>query len=44
MGRSMACAPVNSMLARVVSKWVLLGMTWPAPPVTVNRIFSAARP
>ena len=44
MGRSTACAPVNSMLARVVSKWVLFGMTWPAPPVTVNRIFSAARP
>ena len=44
MGRSTACAPVNSMLARVVSKWVLFGMTRPGPPVTVNKIFSAARP
>ena len=44
MGRSTACAPVNSMLARVVSKWVLFGITRPGPPTTVNRIFSAARP
>ena len=44
MGRSRACAPVNSMLARVVSKWVLFGMTRPGPPTTVNRMFSAARP
>ncbi len=43
-GRSSAWAPVNSMLARVVSKWVLFGMTFPGPPRTVKRIFSAARP
>jgi hypothetical protein len=30
MGKSMACAAVNSMLARVVSKWVLFGMIRPA--------------
>ena len=44
MTRSTASAPVNSTLARVVSKWVLLGMTLPGPPIAVNRIFSAARP
>ena len=32
------------MLARVVSKWVLLGITFPGPPSRVNRIHSAARP
>jgi len=37
-------APVCSMFARVVSKWVLLGNTLPGPPITENRIFSAARP
>ena len=40
----MASAPVNSTLARVVSKWALLGTTLPGPPMTENRIFSAARP
>ncbi len=44
MGRSTASAPVNSTLARVVSKWVLLGTTVPGPATTLNRIFSAARP
>ena len=44
MTRSTASAPVNSTLARVVSKWVLLGMTLPGPPTAVYRIFSAARP
>ena len=44
MGRSTARAPVNSMLARVVSKCVLLGTTWPGLHSTVNRIRSAARP
>ena len=43
-GRSTARAPVNSMLARVVSKWVLLGTTWPGLHSTVNRMRSAARP
>ena len=42
--RSAAAAPVYSMLARVVSKWVLLGTTLPGPPSRVNRIRSAARP
>ena len=42
--RSTASAPVNSTLARVVSKCVLLGTTLPGPPMTLNRIFSAARP
>ena len=42
--RSTASAPVDSTLARVVSKWVLLGTTLPGPPSTLNRIFSAARP
>ena len=44
MTRSTASAPVNSTLARVVSKCVLLGTTLPGPPSTLNRIFSAARP
>ena len=44
MTRSTASAPVNSTLARVVSKWVLFGMTLPGPPITEKRIFSAARP
>ena len=44
MTRSTASAPVNSTLARVVSKWVLLGIALPGPPMTENRIFSAARP
>ena len=44
MTRSTASARVNSMLARVVSKWVLLGTTRPSPPITEKRIFSAARP
>ena len=43
-GRSTASAPLTSMLARVVSKWVLLGMTFPLPPMISKRIFSAARP
>ena len=44
MGRSTARAPVNSMLARVVSKCVLFGTTWPGRHSTVNRMRSAARP
>ena len=44
MTRSTAAAPVNSTLARVVSKWVLLGIVLPGPPITEKRIFSAARP
>ena len=44
MGRSTARAPVNSMLARVVSKCVLVGTTWPGLHITVNRMRSAARP
>ena len=44
MTRSTASAPVYSTFARVVSKWVLLGMALPGPPMTENRIFSAARP
>ena len=44
MTRSRASAPECSTLARVVSKWVLLGMTLPGPPTAVYRIFSAARP
>ena len=38
--RSTASAPVNSTLARVVSKWVLFGTTRPGRPRTLNRIFS----
>ena len=41
---STASAPVNSTLARVVSKCVLFGTTLPGPPIAVKRIFSAARP
>ena len=44
MTRSTASAPVASTFARVVSKWVLFGITLPGPPMTENRIFSAARP
>jgi AraC-like DNA-binding protein len=44
LGRSTAVAPVNSMLARVVSKCVLFGTTTPGPPSTLKRIFSAPRP
>ena len=44
MTQSTASAPVNSTLARVVSKWVFDGITLPGPPMTLNRIFSAARP
>ena len=44
ISRSMASAPVNSTLARVVSKCVFEGMTLPWPPTTPNRIFSAALP
>ena len=36
--------PECSMLARVVSKWLLLGMTLPGPPTSSNRIRSLARP
>ena len=32
MTRSTASAPVYSMFARVVSKWVLFGTTRPGPP------------
>src|SRR5688572_4092802 len=42
--RSTASAPVYSTFARVVSKWVLLGITFPGPPSAEKRIFSAARP
>ena len=44
VGRSSASAPENSILARVVSKWALLGMCLPWPPTIENRIRSAARP
>jgi hypothetical protein len=43
-GMSSASAPVNSTFARVVSKWVLFGIVFPAPPIALKRIFSAARP
>jgi hypothetical protein len=36
--------PVNSTLARVVSKCVLEGTSWPGLHITVNRMRSAARP
>ncbi len=42
--RSRASAPVDSTFARVVSKCVLLGTTFPGPAIAENRIFSAARP
>src|SRR3990170_5691690 len=42
--RSTASAPVNSTLARVVSKCVLEGIALPGPATTPNRILSAARP
>ena len=38
-GRSTASAPLNSMLARVVSKWVLLGMTFPLPAHDLEKDF-----
>jgi hypothetical protein len=44
MSRSTASAPVNSTLARVVSKWLLFGTVLPSPPSWLNRIRSAARP
>ena len=44
IGRSTASAPLNSMLARVVSKCVLFGTTLPGLPSTVKTILSAARP
>ena len=44
MTRSRASPPQCSMLARVVSKWVLLGMTCPRRTVEANRMCSAARP
>jgi hypothetical protein len=44
MTKSAASAPVNSTLARVVSKWVLLGIAVPGPAMTLKRIFSAALP
>ena len=44
IGRSTASAPVASTFARVVSKCVLFGTTFPGPPIAVKRIFSAARP
>jgi len=37
-------APLASTLARVVSKWAFDGTTLPGPPMTENRIRSAARP
>src|SRR5262249_18838467 len=37
IGRSTAFAPECSMLARVVSKWALLGTTLPLPPTSSNR-------
>lgn len=42
--RSTPSAPVTSILARVVSKRVLLTKYFPLPPSTLNRIFSAALP
>ena len=42
MKASTAAAPVASTLARVVSKWVLLGTTIPGPAKTENGILSAA--
>ena len=42
--RSTARAPVRSMLARVVSKWALFGITAPAPPTTSKSTRSLARP
>ena len=43
-GRSSAVAPTNSMLALVVSKWVLFGTTSSGRQTVVNRMRSAARP
>ncbi len=44
MTRSRASAFSTSMFARVVSKWVLLGTTWPGFRTVWNRMRSAARP
>src|SRR5262249_36859531 len=44
IGRSSACAPTNSQLARVVSKCVLLGTMSPFLHMTLKRMRSAARP
>jgi hypothetical protein len=44
IGRSSASAPVCSTFARVVSKCVLFGTTFPGPPRTEKRMRSAARP
>ena len=44
MTRSTALAPVYSMLARVVSKWLLLGISDSRFAQTENRMRSAARP
>ena len=44
MTRSLASTPSTSMLARVVSKWLLLGTIWPGFRIEWNRIRSAARP
>ena len=43
-GRSTARAPFDSTFARVVSKCVLFGTSFPGPQVTWNRMRSAARP
>ncbi len=43
-GRSRATPRSYSMLARVVSKWVLLGTMSPLFTVSANRMRSAARP
>ena len=43
-GRLRAMAPQYSMLARVVSKWLLLGMMSPGLSTHAARIPSAARP
>ena len=42
IARSTASAPVDSMLARVVSKWVLLGTTRPGPPVSEEDLLGGA--
>jgi hypothetical protein len=42
--RSTAFAPECSTLARVVSKWLLLGTTLPGPPTSSKSIRSLARP
>ena len=42
--KSIPVAPENSILARVVSKSVLLIMVLPLPPTAANNIFSEALP